>query len=237
MRALLLALLLFVVSAAPAAAAGKVLLLPGGGWQTYSDMRPWERDFEAAGIDAEIVYYPLRDVPAAIAHVRARARAHPGPVVAYGVSAGGTIAAALAAEGSVVAGVNVVGPTDFTRWTGAGVVYMRQIGMTTYAQKRAASPYWKLGPWSAPLLQQCGLADPLVSYEQCLRHHQGARRYQRNTRLDPMMDAHHQQGWDRAAARRWVAPHVASVGVPRSLGRLVPRRTWPGRPSGGWSRP
>lgn len=211
MRILLLTLLLVLGFAGTAqAAAGKVLLLPGGGWQNYSDMRPWERDFEAHGIDAEIVYYPLRDVNRAISYVRARARAHPGPVIPYGLSAGGTIAAALAAEGSVRAGVNIVGPTDFTRWTGAGLVVMRQIGMTSYWHKRSASPYWRLGPWASPVLQQCGIADPLVTYEQCWRHHTGSRRYQRDTRLDPMLDGHHQTPWDRNAARRWVIQRLTA---------------------------
>lgn len=212
MRSFLLVVILFIGLLLPAAAEGrgKVLLLPGGGWQTYTDMRPWERDFEAHGVDAEIIYYPLRDVSRAIDHVRAVAQAHLGPVIPYGVSAGGTIAAALAAEGSVRAGVNVIGPTDFTRWTGAGLIYMRQIGMTTYEQKRAASPYWRLGPWASPVLQQCGLFDPLVTYEQCWRHHTGSRRYQPDTRLDPMLNAHHQHGWDRAAARRWVVQRLTS---------------------------
>ena len=38
------------------------------------------------------------------------------PVIAYGISAGGTIAAALAATGRVSGAVDVIGPTDFAHW-------------------------------------------------------------------------------------------------------------------------
>lgn len=187
---------------------GVVILLPGGGWQNAypSMMQRWVDDFEAHGIRARAITYPLRDVVAAINHVREVVKAEPGPVVVYGASAGGTLAAAIGAEGIVAGAVNLFGPTDFTRWTGAGLIYMREIGMTTYEQKRAASPYWRLSQYvtPSPQLQQCGLVDPLVTYEQCIRYHDGAKRLQPDTRLDPMLNAHDQSPQDRAKAREWV---------------------------------
>lgn len=186
-----------------------VILLPGGGWQTSypATMQPWVDDFRSHGIQARAISYPTGNVVRAIDYVRSVVAAERGPVVLYGISAGGTIAAAIAAEGSVAGAVNLVGPTDFTRWTGMGLVYMREIGMTTYAQKRAASPYWRLTQPS-PQLQQCGLADPLVTYEQCLRYDDAARKLQPDTRLDALVNGHSQSAAERAVAREWVAARL-----------------------------
>lgn len=187
-----------------------VLLLPGGGWQ-HADpetMNPWIHDFQIHGIRARAITYPLKNVLGAIEHVRRLVAAEPGPVVAYGISAGGTIAAALAATGDVDGAVNIAGPTDFTRWiTPAGLTIMRQIGMTTTAQRRAASPYWRLNGRQTPQLIQCGAADPLVTYDQCARYAAAASRGQPDTRLAPMLNAHAQSSWDRAVARRWIQAH------------------------------
>lgn len=184
-----------------------VILLPGGGWQNADPhtMQPWVDDFKAHGIHAIAITYPLRDVNAAIDYVRGVVKRTPGKVVVYGISAGGTIAAALAAEGSVAAGVNIVGPTDFTRWISPGGLYiMRQIGMKGYAQKKSASPYWRLTPKVSPQLIQCGLVDPIVTYEQCIRYYNASKKSQASTRLDGLVDAHGQLPRDRDAARRWV---------------------------------
>lgn len=185
-----------------------VLLLPGGGWQNAdpATMAPWVHDFAAHGIRAHAITYPLRDVPAATEYVRQVAAAEAGPVVAYGISAGGTIAAALAATGDVAGAVNIAGPTDFTRWvTPAGITIMRQIGMRTMAQKRAASPYWRLNGRQAPQLVQCGVADPLVEYTQCVRYASAAFKAQPDTRLMAMANAHAQSSRDRILAREWIA--------------------------------
>lgn len=184
-----------------------VLLLPGGGWQ-HADpatMEPWIQDFAAHGIRARAITYPLKNVIAAIDAARQVAVAEPGPVVAYGISAGGTIAAALAATGDVAGAVNIAGPTDFTRWISpAGLQIMRQIGMRTYAQKRAASPYWRLNGRQSPQLVQCGAIDPLVEETQCERYTSAARRGNPDTTLRRMLDAHHQSGTERDAAREWI---------------------------------
>lgn len=185
-----------------------VLLLAGGGWQ-HADpatMRPWVQDFQRHGIRARAITYPLRDVLGAIEHVRLIAAAEPGPVVAYGISAGGTIAAALAAQGLVAGAVNIAGPTDFERWASPfGSPIMAQIGMRTREQKRAASPYWMLKGRQTPQLIQCGAADPLVEITQCQRYESAARKGQPDTRLGLMVNGHAQSSRDRDVAREWVA--------------------------------
>lgn len=185
-----------------------VLLLPGGGWQ-HADpdtMAPWAWDFARHGIRARAITYPLRDVPAAIRYVAQVAAREPGPVIAYGISAGGTIAAALAATGQIAGAVNIAGPTDFTRWMSPfGSPIMAQIGMRSYAQKRTASPYWMLNGRQVPQLIQCGLADPLVEWTQCARYAHAAHLGQRDTRLDAMANAHAQSSLDRDRARAWIA--------------------------------
>jgi acetyl esterase/lipase len=185
-----------------------VLLLPGGGWQRAdpATMDPWVRDFRQHGIRARAITYPLKDVAGAIEYVRRVAEREPGPVVAYGISAGGTIAAALAAQGAVAGAVNIAGPTDFERWvTPSGIQIKRQIGMRTRAQMRAASPYWMLAGHQSPQLVQCGAADPLVSFDQCQRYAAAAFNGQPDTRLQAMAAAHNQWSVDRARAREWIA--------------------------------
>lgn len=208
MRTRLLILIpLLVLALAPIArAAPTVILLPGGGWETAypATMQPWVDDFRAHGIRAFAISYPLRDVPGAIRYVRDVAVTEPPPVILYGISAGGTLAAAVAADGGVAGAVDVVGPTDFTRWAGAGHLYMRQIPMNSYAQKRAASPYWRLTPEASPQLIQCGVADPIVTFDQCLRYAHAARLLQPDTRLDTLIQAHAQWPRDRDAARAWI---------------------------------
>ena len=184
-----------------------VLLLPGGGWQ-HADpetMRPWLDDFRRHGIRARAITYPLKDVLGAIEHVQQVAAREPGVVIAYGISAGGTIAAALAARGAVAGAVNLVGPTDFERWVGPGADrIMRQIGMTTREQKRAASPFRMLNGRQSPQLVMCGLADPLVTWDQCQRYAAAAHKGQPDTRLVSMVNAHGQSSRDRRIAREWI---------------------------------
>ncbi len=192
------------------AARPTVMLLPGGGWQhVWPDtLRAWQRDFERFGYAALLVAYPAGSVIRAIEHVAAIAaglRARGVAVIAYGISAGGTIAAALAATGEVDGAVNVVGPSDFTRWfTPGGQHIMRQLRMSA-AERRAASPYWRLNGRQAPQLVQCGVADPIVTFDQCLRYAAAARRGNRDTTLTAMVNAHGQWDFlDRVQARDWV---------------------------------
>lgn len=185
-----------------------VLLLPGGGWQNADPetMRPWLEDFTKHGIRSRAITYPLRDVVGAIEYVRKLASMYPGPVIAYGISAGGTIAAALAATGDVAGAVNIAGPTDFTKWwTPSGITIRRQIGMRTTAQEKAASPFWRLNGRQTPQLIQCGGVDPLVMCDQGADYERKARKEQRDTTLQVMVNAHAQWPQDRDVAREWIA--------------------------------
>ena len=234
---LLLALLaagLLLALAAPGAQAAvpTVVLLHGGGWMsgTPSSMIPWENDFRAHGYRTRNVAYPF-DVTRSVDHVAAivqeeRLRGH--AVIAYGMSAGGTIAAALAATGRVDGAVNISGPTDLTRWISpTGLL----VGLNmSPAAKRAASPYWRLNGRQSPQLLQCGWADPVTTYDQCTRYVSRARAGNRDTTLHAVLNAHGQWGSDRDRARAWVQerwPVASSAARParRPLPRLRRRST------------
>lgn len=184
-----------------------VLLLPPGGFQ-HADpavMRPWVDDFAKHGSEARAISYPLRDVAAAIEYVAKIAANEPRPVIAYGLSAGGTIAAGAAAIGAVDGAVDIAGPVDFTRWVSpAGLKIMRDIGMTSYAEKRAASPYWRLGGRQTPQLLQYGVADPLVEFTQGERYASAAWRGNPDTTLQRLVNGHGQSSYDRTRARNWI---------------------------------
>lgn len=185
-----------------------VIVLSGGGFINSSAamMKPWVDDFHAHGIRAFAMDYPTRDPLAAYAAVKARADQITGPVIVYGISAGGVIAAYLAADGAVDGGVNVVGPTDFEHWLSpTGMDIMPRIGLHTREQKRAASPLWRLNGQQTAQLVQCGVADPIVNViEQCQRYVNAAKRGNADTRLQIMANAHGQSPADRAVARRWI---------------------------------
>ncbi len=187
-----------------------MLLLPGGGWQKVwpGTLRAWGRDFDAHGYNAVLTSYPAGNVRKATEYVRtlaAQAQARGGVVIAYGISAGGTIAASLAATGDVDGAVNVVGPLDFTRWfTPGGQHIMRQLKMGP-AEQRLASPFWRLNGKQTPQLIQCGLLDPIVTFDQCSRYVGAAKRRNVDTTLDLMANAHGQWEFpDRLRARKWI---------------------------------
>ena len=191
------------------AAAPMVLLLHGGGWQSGdpTSMYAYRDDFEAHGYRTRVVAYPLGSVTASIDYVDAIAqteRLAGEPVIAYGISSGGTIAAALAAAGRVDGGVNIVGPTDFTTWLSpAGLAIMLLANMSE-AEKRSASPYWRLNGLQTPQLLQCGLPDPITTYDQCTRYAAAAQQGNPDTSLQAMLNAHAQWPGDRDRARAWV---------------------------------
>jgi acetyl esterase/lipase len=208
----LLAAALLAVLAGPAqahAAAPIVLLLHGGGWQSGdpTSMFPYRDDFEAHGYRTRVVAYPLGNVTNSIDYVDTIAqqeRLGGAPVIAYGISSGGTIASALAAAGRVDGGVNVVGPTDFTTWVSpVGLVIMLLANMSA-AEKHSASPYWRLNGQQTPQLLQCGLLDPITTYDQCTRYTALAQQGNPDTTLQAMLNAHAQWPADRDRARAWV---------------------------------
>jgi acetyl esterase/lipase len=192
-----------------------VLLLHGGGWQSGdpTSMYPYRDDFEANGYRTRVIAYPLGNVTNSIDYVDAIAqqeRLGGDPVIAYGISSGGTIAAALAAGGRVDGAVNVVGPTDFTTWISpVGLVVMLLANMSE-AEKVSASPYWRLTGQQTPQLLQCGLLDPITTYDQCTRYTALAQQGNPDTTLQAMLNAHAQWPADRDRARAWVQAHWPS---------------------------
>lgn len=100
------------------------LILIHGGSFLFTDpfFRPLTRPWALAeGFQPHYVYYPLGDLPGAVAAVRQEARglreAVGGEnVYAYGASAGGTLAAILAGEGDVEAAVAKAPISDLATW-------------------------------------------------------------------------------------------------------------------------
>lgn len=211
--AIVLALIGSLAMPSSAFANPTVLLLPGGGWQAANpaDMAPWVDDFTRHGIRSIAIGYPLRDVNVAT-HYAARVAARlPKPVVAYGISAGGTIATALAADGRVAGAVNVVGPTNLKTWGTPAGKYI--LGLLPAFDRRAASPFYDLTRDASPMLLQCGTLDPLVPCgrdpkakgSQSAAFAKRARRFQLDVHVSRMTGvAHGQLRSGMRVARRWI---------------------------------
>jgi pimeloyl-ACP methyl ester carboxylesterase len=118
------------------------LLLIHGGSFLYEDplFEPLTRPRAvAAGFVPHYLAYPLDDLRGAVAAARAEARRlnnrYPGRVYAYGTSAGGTLAALLAGDGMVEAGVAKAPVSDLVGWqwplTAYGSDYYESIGAST----------------------------------------------------------------------------------------------------------
>lgn len=184
-----------------------VFLAHGGGWTTGhpDNVESRARDLRAHGINARSIQYPLgQGVLAAIEHVKALAHANPGLEVCYGISAGGTICAALAASGDAAGAINVVGPLDFPTWnTPSGLERKHTLRMTR-AEQVAASPTRRLKGRQSPSLHQCGAADPLVPCDQALAFGHRAKRAQPDTTVTIMSSAHNQFRAYHLQARRWI---------------------------------
>lgn len=183
-----------------------VLLLHGGGWRSGSPdgMEPQARDLRAHGINARSIAYELGSVARALESVRQAVARETPPIVLYGISAGGTLAAALAATGEVAGAINVSGPTDFKHWwTPSGLEIKHRLRMSP-AEQRAVSPLWRLNGRQTSQLLQCGLADPLVDYiSQCLRYADAARRGNPDTTLQQTV-SHGPALDDHARVRAWI---------------------------------
>lgn len=211
-----------------------ILLLHGGGFNggVPSSVEPLAGDLRGAGY--HVVAVPYRDdnpdgnILGEIATVRRhaeRARAV-GQVVAYGVSAGATLAAALAATGDVAGAVVAGGPTNLLTWVClaplTSAAYWRSLGMTP-ADRRAASPIYRLNGRQSPQLLMYGDVDPLVTVDQGLSYQHAARRAQPDTTFTLMtLSPHAFRREYRNQARRWIqARWPASGGVvkPPQLGR------------------
>lgn len=187
-----------------------VLLLHGGGWMTGGpeQMQPWVEDFARVGIRARAISYPLGSVIRAIEHV---GRVASRDTILYGISAGGTIAAALAASGDVAGAVNVVGPTDFPSWVTPSGLYIKHRLRMSRSEQIRASPLRRLRGRQAPILLQCGIADPLVDFPtQCIAYRDAARRGNPDTTLQLMPAAHAQSRAFRVRARQWVRARLTA---------------------------
>jgi acetyl esterase/lipase len=189
---------------ATASSSPTVLLLHGGGGLSGSaaSMGPWTQDFRAHGVSAVAVDYPLGDVAAAQRYVDIVASRLPRPVVAYGVSAGATLSASLAARGRVAGAVNVVGPMNLATWDTP--VARILTGMLPGLDRRATSPVMQLSPLAAPTLNQCGATDSWVPCSQAAEFTLAALRYQRDTGMSIMPGAHGQSPAGMWEARRWI---------------------------------
>ena len=186
-----------------------VVVIPGGGWLAAdpASVQNIVNDFLAEGIYSRAITYPLGDVQASFRSVRAQIQADRarGPVVLYGISAGGTIASFLAARGEVAGAVSQIPPTDFTQWKHPFArVLMPLVGLRTLTQKRLASPYFALKGKQTPQLVQCGTLDALVPYSGCRRYVMAARRRQYDTTLQGLPMGHEHNPVAEAHARRWV---------------------------------
>jgi acetyl esterase/lipase len=193
-----------------------ILLLHGGGFTggDPSSVAPIAGDLRAAGYDVLAVDYraenPTGNVLGEIATVRRRAleAERRGPVIAYGVSAGGTLAAALAARGEVAGAVVAGGPTNLLSWIGLSPLptahFWQRLGMDRNA-RREASPYYRLDGSQSPQLLLYGDLDPIVPIDQGLNYLRAAVRGQPDTTFSLMTVSPHAY-WPsyRELARRWI---------------------------------
>lgn len=194
-----------------------VLVLHGGGFTGGSpaDVEPIVRDLRAAGYAATAIAYrdenPTGNVLGQIATVRRHARqaSARGPVVAYGVSAGGTLAAALAARGEVAGAVVYAAPTNLLTWLCVPCLttpgYWSKLGMDAQT-RRQASPYFRLSGGQSPQLLLYGDLDHIVPIDQGINYFRASLRGQPDTKLQLMPLALHgifRQPFP-ARAREWI---------------------------------
>ncbi|HEX8156866.1 MAG TPA: alpha/beta hydrolase [Solirubrobacteraceae bacterium] len=194
-----------------------ILLLHGGGFNggDPSTVAPIAKDLRDDGYRVIVVPYrdrnPTGNVLGEIDTVKdyadnARLR---GPVVAYGVSSGATLAAALASRGEVDGAVVAGGPTNLVTWFSldgyfASQRYWNQLGMSR-EDRRNASPYYRIGGRQTPQLMLYGDIDPLVNVEQGISYARAARRGQADTTLKVMtLSPHTYSERFRRMARAWI---------------------------------
>jgi len=158
--------------AAHGPARGTLLLLPAGGFVLPADPVPFRarcRLFARAGFAVVAVAYPLLDYAAALRAATDEARRagrSARPVLAYGESAGGTLAEMLAVRGEVPAAVAVAGISDLTAWARDDERYWSAIRLPTPLERRAASPLHRIGPRSGRLLLLHSPEDEVVPFVQ-----------------------------------------------------------------------
>jgi acetyl esterase/lipase len=180
-----------------------------------STVQPIADDLRAAGYRVVVVPYrkenPTGNVLGEIETVERHAENAKlrGPVVAYGVSSGGTLAAALASKGAVDGAVVAGGPMNLLTWFSldgyfASQRYWSELGMSR-EDRRAASPYYRLAGEQSPQLMQFGDIDPLVSIMQGIEYWRVSVKDQADSKLTIMtLVPHTYQVRYRAEALRWL---------------------------------
>lgn len=191
--------------------AGVLLLHPGAFWIGLlpAQLAGTCRAFADPALRVVAVDYPLRDLAGAVAAARhAAARLHERmghrPVFAYGESAGGTLAALLAAGGRVDAAVAVAPLSNLLTWHDGDVSYWRDTMRATRAQRRAASPIFAITRPS-PLLLLHSPEDSVVPFADSIELFE---RYPTAT----LMALRGEHLHDRTAAklaRRWIRRRLA----------------------------
>jgi acetyl esterase/lipase len=152
---------------APRSATPVVLLINGGGWiHTPTPLGVVADEARAAGFKPVWVNYPLNDLRAANIWVRRVAqywRLRHREVFAYGLSAGGTMAALLAAQSRVDAAAVNAPPSDLLAWDGSLFVpgYWEMIRADEDA-RRKFSPYHQ--PHVNPVRVYHSRADSFVPF-------------------------------------------------------------------------
>jgi acetyl esterase/lipase len=195
-----------------------VLVLHGGGFigGSPATVAPIASDLRAAGYNAIAVPYrdenPSGNVLGEIATVRRYVKDAEGygPVIAYGVSAGGTLAAALAARGEIAGAVVAGAPTNLLTWISLlppatlAPSYWKGLGMSV-ADRRAASPYYRLDGHQSPQLLLYGDVDPIVPIDQGISYYHAARKGQVDTKYTLMPVSPHafRQPYP-TEAREWI---------------------------------
>lgn len=217
-----------------------VLVLHGGGFVggTPASVEPIAKELRGAGYNAIAVPYrdenPTGNVLGEIATVRRYAQDAEGygPVIAYGVSAGGTLAAALAARGEVAGAVVAGGPTNLLTWISVvppvTVIpsFWKGLGMSV-ADRRAASPYFRLNGHQSPQLLLYGDIDPIVPIDQGVNYFRAAHKGQVDTKYTLMPISPHAFRQPYATeARQWIQQRwpVSAKGTRLNPGRLKTKR-------------
>ncbi|MEA2232974.1 MAG: hypothetical protein QOD83_2790 [Solirubrobacteraceae bacterium] len=194
-----------------------ILLLHGGGFNggDPSTVAPIATGLRDDGYRVIVVPYrdrnPTGNVLGEIDTVKdyadnARLR---GPVVAYGISSGATLAAALASRGEVDGAVVAGGPMNLVTWFSldgyfASQRFWNQLGMSR-EDRRNASPYYRIEGRQSPQLMLYGDIDPLVNVEQGISYARAARRGQSDTTLKVMtLSPHTYPERFRRMARAWI---------------------------------
>lgn len=152
-----------------------VIALHGGGWVGGSpaNVQPVVDSLNNRGVPAISIPYTLGNYPQAIRDVRAaigQARLRYKRVTLYGISAGATLAAYLAARGEADTSVVESGPVDFVTWRAehpyfGTLQHYQDIGLDSMCLRARYSPVRRLsGP--SPMLGLYAPVDPLVPASQ-----------------------------------------------------------------------